>query len=234
MAKKAKKIEEKNNKCLFIVFIIVIIVVIVLGIYSFWRNPKEEATVNANQNVSNLNYVNNNKNVNQPVNLNLNSNLNQNINANLNENLNANLNANANSNFNANANSNLNTNQPSAVIGTEDWQDYKSDLLKAEMKFDRSWYYNSFYGDNAQGYVLHVNFSPDESIIKDQATLTDGAIMLKVVSKTANPTEYESLKQDSKATVLAEKDNRLYVLYLANSQYQETLELMAKTFQFTD
>ena len=232
--KKPTKIDQSSTKPLVTVVVILVLIVIALAIY-FWfgTGDGEDQAVNTNANQQDVNkYQNLNLNLN--LNANANENANENTNDNLNENTNENTNENINSNTNLNANANTNTNTSASVPGTENWQDFESELLGATMKVHSSWYYNIFYGEEVGDYTMIVTFSPEESIIEDEATWEDGDVTLRVISKSVNPTEYESLKSDVNSVVIEDDGSKLYVLYSEFGEYQATMSLMAKTFSFTE
>ena len=86
----------------------------------------------------------------------------KNTNTNLNQNQNTNQVVNQNTNQNININQNTNINQPVATttieIDTSDWQTYRSDEYKFEVKYPQNWYWEDYTEEF--GYSM-IGFYPD-------------------------------------------------------------------------
>jgi len=106
----------------------------------------------------------------------------------------------------------------------EDWRTYSKELKNVKIQYPENWYYRRSLSQEVDNdYYLYVEFAPTSKVLRGQATTS---IELIGANK-----DKEIEEREFSQTVKETEDRKFILRTNSQSDFQETIERMATTFQ---
>lgn len=107
---------------------------------------------------------------------------------------------------------------------TEEWQSYEDEDRGFRIKFHKNWYFTINHQEaRAKGYDLIIGFASTSSIWEQKPPYP---IEMQIIPNTTN---YQ-IPDNTYNKILAETDERKYIILTQREDYREILDLMAESF----